>query len=237
MLTKPKSKKCIVASVYPYLILFAISQVCLAGAQNKLLIGKEPPKLAVAEWVKGNPVTLEKLKGKVILLYFWAAADTASTENFPALVRFHRKYARDGLVIIAIHDSSLDKESLIKESSKTINLSDIGFRVAIDSPAAESSDTQVKSKGKTIDAYGVTKLPAQALIGPDGKVQSYGVELPEQRINLLLYGHTRNLNTEPASPDEALSRARKELMTIVIGAMVLILVGAFVVIKRRFGSF
>ena len=237
MLTVPKSEKFLVVAVCTCLILCAVSQVCFASAQNKLLIGKEPPKLAVAEWVKGNPTTLERLRGKVVLLYFWAAADTASTENFPALVRFHRKYARDGLVIIAIHDSSLDKESLIKESSKTINLTDIDFRLAIDSPVAESSDTQVESKGKTIDAYGVTKLPTQALIGPDGKVQSYGIELPEKRINLLLYGHTRNLNTEPASPDEALSRARKELMTIVIGAMVLILVGAFVVIKRRFGSF
>ena len=237
MLTERKSESFIVATVCTCLVLSTVSQVCFAGAQNNLPIGKEPPKLAVAEWVKGNATTLEKLKGKVILLYFWAAGNTASTEKFPALIRFHRKYARDGLVIIGIHDSSLDRESLIKESSKTINLSDIGFRLAIDSAAGESSDTQVESKGKTIDAYGVTKLPAQALIGPEGKVQSYGVELPERRINLLLYGHTRNLNTEPASPDEALSRARKELMTIVIGAMVLILIGAFVVARRRLGHF
>jgi peroxiredoxin len=237
MLTDPKSERFIVVAVCNCLILCAVSQVCFAGAQNELLINKEVPKLAVAEWVKGKPVTLEKLKGKIVLLYFWAAWNKPSLEELQELTRFHRKYARDGLVIIAIHDSSLDKNALIEQSSKTINLSDIDFRLAIDSPAAESSDTQMKGTGKTIAAYGVTKFPAQVLIGPDGKVQSFGVELPEKRINLLLYGHTRNLNAEPASPDEALSRARKEFMTIVIGAMVLILVGAFVVIKRRFGSF
>ena len=210
-------------------------QVCFAQAQNELLINKEAPKLEIAEWVKGKPATLEKLKGKLVLLYFWSAWDTPSLENLPELIRFHKKYARDGLVIIAIHDSSLDKKALIEQSGKTINLSDIGFRLAIDSPVTGPSDTQMK--GKTIAAYGMTKLPTHVLIDPDGKVQSFGVELPEKRINLLLYGHTRNLNTEPASPDEALSRARKEFMTIVIGAMVLILVGAFVVIRRRLGNF
>lgn len=249
MLTDPKSERYIVAAVCSYLILATTSQVCFAQAgeeerrtgqpapaQNELLINKEVPKLAIAEWVKGKPATLEKLKGKVVLLYFWAP-NTASIEKFPALIRFHRKYARDGLVIIAIHDSSLDKNALIEQSSKTINLSDIGFRLAIDSPVTGPSDPQMKGTGKTIAAYGVTKFPAQVLIGPDGKVQSFGVELPEKRINLLLYGHTRNLNTEPASQNEALSRARKEFMTIAIGAMVLILVGAFVVIRRRLGNF
>ncbi len=246
MLTKLKSKKYIVAVICTYLAFITTSQVCLAGVgqeesgtekqeqpQSNPLINKQAPKLEVAEWVKGQSVTLEKLKEKIVLLYFWSAPNTASLEKFPALVRFHKKYARDGLVIIAIHDPSLDKESLIKESSKTINISDIGFRMAIDSPATE----QMKGKGKTITAYGVTTFPTYVLIGKDGKIQSFGEQLLEKRINLLLYGHTKNLNIEPPPQDDVLSKARKEFMTIAIGAMVLILVGAFVVIKRRLGNF
>jgi len=230
MPTKPKSERRIVAAVCSYLILVTTSQVCFARAQSNPLINKQAPKLDVAEWVKGNPVTLDKLKGKVVLLYFWAQGDTASVEKFPALIRFHKKYARDGLVIIA----SLHKESLLVQSSDTINLSDIRFRVAIDSPVTG----QMQGKGKTIAAYGVTKFPTQVLIGKDGKIQSFGEELLEKRINLLLYGHTKNLNTEPPpSQDETLNKARKEFMTIAIGAGLFILVGAFVVIKRRLGSF
>jgi len=238
MQTKPKSKKCIVAAICSYLILVTPSQVCFAGAQSNPLINKEAPELEVAEWVKGQPLTLEKLKEKIVLLYFWSAGDTASLEKFPALIRFHRKYARDGLVIIAIHDSSLDKETMIEQSGKTINLSDIGFKMAIDSPVTESSETEYQGKGKTIASYGLTKLPTHVLIGKDGKIQSFGEDLLEKRINLLLYGHTRNINTEPPpSQDETLSKARKEFMAVAIGAMVLILVGAFVVIKRRLGNF
>jgi peroxiredoxin len=246
MQTKPKSKRCIVAAVCSYLILATTPQVFPAGAgqkesgtgqqeqpQSNPLVNKEAPKLEVAEWVKGNAVTLEKLKGKIVLLYFWAAPNTASLEKFPALLRFHKKYARDGLVIIAIHDSSLDREAVIEQSGKTINLSDIGFRMAIDSPVTE----QIQNKGKTIATYGVTTFPAHVLIGKDGKIQSFGEDLLEKRINLLLYGHTRNINTEPPPlQDDVLSKARKEFMTIAIGAMVLILVGAFVVIKRRLGN-
>ncbi|MHC4641461.1 MAG: TlpA disulfide reductase family protein [Planctomycetota bacterium] len=245
MITKPKSKRCIVAAVYSCLILVTTSQICFAGAQSNPLINKQAPKLDVAEWVKGKPTTLDKLKGKVVLLYFWAQGDTASLEKFPALVRFHKKYARDGLVrfhkkyardgLVII--TSLHKESLLVQSSDTINLSDIPFRVAIDSPATESAEIEVQGKGKTIAAYGVTSLPTHVLIGKDGKIQSFGEQLLEKRINLLLYGHTRNLSTEPPSQDEALNKARKEFMAIAIGAGLLILVGAFVVIKRRLGSF
>jgi hypothetical protein len=136
-------------------------------------------------------------------------------------------------VIIAIHDSSLDKKALIEQSSRAINLPGIRFRMAIDSPVTG----QLQDTGKTIDAYGVTKLPVYVLIGPDGKIQSFGEENLEKSINLLLYGHTKNLKTEPASQDEALSRARKEFMIIAIGAGLLILIGAFVVIRRRLGNF
>jgi len=238
MPTELKSKRCTIAAVCTCLVLVTLSQVCLAGAQSNPLINKQAPELEVTEWVKGNATTLEKLKGKIVLLYFWAAANTTSTENFPALIRFHRKYARDGLVIIAIHDSSLDKETMIEQSGKTINLSDIGFKMAIDSPVTESSETEYQGKGKTIASYGLTKLPTHVLIGKDGKIQSFGEDLLEKRINLLLYGHTRNINTEPPpSQDETLSKARKEFMAVAIGAMVLILVGAFVVIKRRLGNF
>jgi alkyl hydroperoxide reductase subunit AhpC len=235
MQAKPKSKICFVSAICSYLIFATTPQVSPVGAQKNPLVNKEAPKLEVAEWVKGQPVTLEKLKEKIVLLYFWSAPNTVSLEKFPALIRFHRKYARDGLAIIAIHDSSLDKESLLKESSKTINLSDIDFRMAIDSPVTG----QIQNKGKTIAAYGVTTFPAHVLIGKDGKIQSFGEDLMEKRINLLLYGHTRNINNEPPplQDDDVLSKARKEFITIAIGAMVLILVGAFVVVKRRLGNF
>jgi alkyl hydroperoxide reductase subunit AhpC len=237
MLSKPKTERCIVTAVCSYLILVTTYQVCFARNLSSRLINKQAPELEVAQWVKGNPVALEKLKGNVVLLDFPAAPNTPSPDNFPDLIRLHKKYAGDGLAIIAIHDSSIDKESIIKEDSNTINLSDIPFRVAIDSPATESSETEFHGKGKTIAAYGVTNFPTYFLIDPDGKVQSFGTEVQEQSITLLLYGHTRIPKNEPASPDEALSKARKEFMAIAIGAGLIILVGAFVVIRRRLGTF
>ncbi len=236
MLSKPKRQRRIVAAVCSYLILVTTSQVCFARNISSRLINKQAPKLEVSEWVKGEPATLQILKGKVVLLDFPAAPNTPSPDNFPDLIQLHKKYAGDGLVIIAIHDSSVDKESIIKEDSNTINLSDIPFRVAIDSPVT-GTETEMKGQGKTITAYGVTNFPTYFLIDPDGKVQSYGTKVTEQSITLLLYGHTRKPKDEPASPDQALSKARKEFMTIAIAAGLLILVGAFIVIKRRLGNF
>ncbi|MHC4692870.1 MAG: peroxiredoxin family protein [Planctomycetota bacterium] len=236
MLSKPKRQRHIVTAVCSYLILVTTFQVCFARSISSRLINKPAPKLEVSEWVTGEQATLDKLKGKVVLLDFPAAPNTPSPDNFPDLIRFHKKYAGDGLVIIAIQDSSVDKESMIKEDSNTINLSDIPFRVAIDSPVT-GTGTETKGNGKTITAYGVTNFPTYFLIDPDGKVQSFGTKVQEQSITLLLYGHTRIPEKEPASPDETLSKARKEFITLAIGAMVLILIGAFFVIRRRLGSF
>jgi glutathione peroxidase-family protein len=236
MLSKPKRQRCIVTAVCSYLILLTTFQVCFARSISSRLINKPAPKLEVSEWITGEPASLDKLKGKVVLLDFPAAPNTVSPDNFPDLIRFHKKYAGDGLEIIAIHDSSVDKESMTKEDSNTINLSDIPFRVAIDSPVT-GTEAETKGNGKTITAYCVTNFPTYFLIDPDGKVQSFGTKVQEQSITLLLYGHTRIPEDEPASPDETLSKARKEFMTIAIGAGLLILVGAFIVVKRRLGNF
>jgi peroxiredoxin len=76
-------------------------------------IGGEPKKINLADDgltlppftllnIDGKPVKSESFRGKVILLDFWATWCPPCREEIPALNELHRKYKKDGLVVIGI---------------------------------------------------------------------------------------------------------------------------------------
>jgi len=217
---------------------FDLGGITIEPTYGHTLIGQKPPKLDIAEWVKGEATTLEVLKGKVVLLNFWGLWCSSCCKKFPEIVRLDKKYRRDGLVIIAIHDCSLDKGTLLERGQRAVDLSDVGFRVGIDSPTSEYSGTQVyeAGKGKTIGAYGVTGFPTFVLIAEDGKVDHVGISSLEERINLLLYGHTKNLYKKTSFLQELLLLARKEFLLVGIGIGGLLLVGIYCLVRSRAGK-
>jgi thiol-disulfide isomerase/thioredoxin len=74
------------------------------AASRKLteMIGKPAAPLKVEEWVNGSPLTDKDLKGKVVLLDFWAVWCGPCIATFPHLREWHEKYADKGLVIIGL---------------------------------------------------------------------------------------------------------------------------------------
>jgi thiol-disulfide isomerase/thioredoxin len=154
-------------------------------------LGKPAIELKVGEWVKGEPVTLAELRGKVVLLHFWARWFGPSPTAMPELVELHKKYARDGLVVIALHDASQSRADLLDENEPSVDLSAIPFRVAIDAMPQDVGDADLRGRGGTIDAYGVTDFPTTLLVDRTGQVRPpelRAVASAEEDIYLALYG-------------------------------------------------
>lgn len=162
-----------------------LGTVTLQTVWGYQLLGKPAPELQVADWIKGRPTTLEKLRGKVVLLDFWGLWCRPCREMFPRLALLQKKYSRDGLVIIAIHDSSADRNSFAGVGRKKLDLSEIPFRIAIDSPPAEPC-VPGAGKGRTIDLYGVSRFPSLVIIDQDGNVKAVGRQDLENNIRSLL---------------------------------------------------
>jgi thiol-disulfide isomerase/thioredoxin len=113
-----------------------------------------PPALSVENWHNGEAVTLEDLKGKVVVLDFWATWSPSNKKTVPVHNALMEKYGDDGLVIIGIC-STLGSENL-KEAVETFG---------IEYPVCVDVDNQ------TNKAYGPNGYSDYYLIDRQGKLR------------------------------------------------------------------
>jgi thiol-disulfide isomerase/thioredoxin len=64
------------------------------------LEGKPAPALDVAEWLNRKPAPLPDLKGKPVLLFFWAHWCSDCKAQAPVIARLMEKYGPKGLVLV-----------------------------------------------------------------------------------------------------------------------------------------
>jgi peroxiredoxin len=82
----------------------------LANKVDKMIpvfAGKEAPEISMDD-PNGNTITLSKLRGNPVIIYFWASFDELSPETNKQLLNVYNKYKAKGLKVMAI---SVDDEN------------------------------------------------------------------------------------------------------------------------------
>jgi thiol-disulfide isomerase/thioredoxin len=134
------------------------------------------------ESLDGRSVTLSSLRGKAVLLNFWATWCGPCKIETPWLVELQNQYGPQGLQIIGVEAGDDGKDDIAKFAK------DMGMNYPI-----------LLGKESVDDAYGgMPALPESFFIGRDGKIVDKimglrGREDIEESIK-------KALNTQPAAP-------------------------------------
>ena len=94
------------------------------------------------------------LKGKVVLLDFWASWCEPCKASFPVMEQLQKKYAAEGLVVVAINvdENRADMEGFLKKNTGT-------FAVLRD------------AKQALVNTAGISTMPSSFLIDREGRVR------------------------------------------------------------------
>jgi len=124
------------------------------------------PALSVAEWIKGDPVSLEDGKGKnIYVVEFWATWCPPCRETIPHLTELQKKYKDDNVVVVGVTD---EDPQWVKSFVEKMG-DDMDYRVAIDK---ESKTYELFDKISPLPG-----IPFAYVIDKDGRVVWRGFPL------------------------------------------------------------
>ncbi len=98
--------------------------------------GLAPSLNGAVEWLNSPPLTMEQLRGKVVLVDFWTYSCINCIRTLPYVRAWAEKYQDQGLVVIGVHAPEFAFEKKIDNVKKAIDDFKIGYPVAIDNDYA-----------------------------------------------------------------------------------------------------
>ena len=164
----------------------------MGGAVKAGEARQAPEFQQIDTWLNSEPLKLEALRGKVVLVDFWTYTCINCLNHLPYVQEWHQKYKDQGLVVVGVHTPEFAYEK------STRNVQDAIKRLQIKHAVAQDN-----SYG-TWRAFNNQYWPAVYLIDKQGKIVyshfgegSYGTT--EKKIQALLAEPAAALASVPVS--------------------------------------
>lgn len=153
-------------------------QAMKKNRSEKIKVGQEAPEIALPD-VNGKTRKLSDMRGKVVLIDFWASWCGPCRRANPKVVEIYNKYKSQGFDVYSVSLDGLDEAS-----KKRFKLSDEAFDKRVKDSKKRWLDAIKKDKltwdnhvselkkwdSPAAREYGVTGIPKTFLIDRDGKV-------------------------------------------------------------------
>ncbi len=120
-------------------------------------VGDPAPSIALDAWLNTeDSPTLEKLRGRVVMLEFWGTWCAPCVRSMPHVQELHDRYGNNGLTVLAISYETPDQmQGFLREHAYTM-------RVGSD------------PKRKVVGAYGVRGWPSTVIVNQEGEIAYVG---------------------------------------------------------------
>ena len=114
------------------------------------------------DWLNtAGPLRLKDLKGKIVVLDFWALCCINCIHTLPDLAKLEKKYANQ-LVVIGVHSAKFENEKDSESIRKAI------LRYEIAHPVVNDADMKIWR------SYGANSWPTLFVIDPEGHIYRWG---------------------------------------------------------------
>lgn len=128
----------------------------LSGRSGSSAVGLTAPNFRLTD-LSGRQVELNSLRGKVVIIDFWASWCGPCRYSMPRLESLHREFKDRGLVVLAVNIEDPDDARAFLERNP------FTFKVLSD------------ADGRIAGAYGVEAIPTMFMIGADGRIIAHHV--------------------------------------------------------------
>jgi cytochrome c biogenesis protein CcdA/thiol-disulfide isomerase/thioredoxin len=91
-----------------------------------------PDFRGISAWINSPPLTMQTLRGKVVLVDFWTYSCINCVRTLPVLTAWDRRYRAQGLVIVGVHSPEFEFEKKLDNVRQAVAEHHIQYPVALD---------------------------------------------------------------------------------------------------------
>ena len=86
----------------------------------------------ITDWINSKPLTLQGLKGNVVMVDFWTYSCVNCIRTLPHLISLYSNYKSRGFVLVGVHSPEFEFEKEAKNIKKAVKDFGIPYPVAND---------------------------------------------------------------------------------------------------------
>ena len=151
-----------------------------------------PPELKISEWIEQQPVRLADLRGKVVLVDFWATWCGPCRYTIPKINALHKKYRESGLVVLGLTEFEGSAEG-----RQMTRAEETEFLRRFKRKQGIGYGFGVEEGQETARSYGIVSLPTAVLIDRKGRVRFITISASDVEFDALS-SMVKKLLDEPA---------------------------------------